>query len=159
MVRGHTVRVLVVAAALAGSFAGGRATGAPAFAVPAAAPECRVDSAAGGLAPDQVVDLVRTAVRAELASARDAARTADPAPAPRPNVRTLHPELSARAGVAAERLIDGAIGAGRWEVEDQARLRGLLSQMAPERETALLQKLAAALNAGQLRPGFDGPLF
>ena len=159
MVRVQTIRVLVIAAALAGGFAAGRATGAPAPAGPAVVAECRVDPTGGGLAPDRVVDLVRTAVRAELASARDSARTADPASAHGPNVRTLHPELSARAGVAAERMIDDAIGAGRWEAEDQARLRGLLGQMAPERETAVLQKLAAALNSGELRPGFDGPMF
>ena len=67
--------------------------------------------------------------------------------------------VSPVAAVAAEDLLDDALAVGRWEAEDQAELRTVLGQLDADRETLLLQRLAAALNSGELEIGFDGPMF
>jgi len=155
---GLTVRVLVLAAALAGGYAAGRAPGASAQAGPAVAATCREERADAGLAPERIADLVRTAVRAEMA-ANAAVRTADAGEAARPRAAQLQRAAAPAAARAAEDLLDDALAVGRWEPEDQAALRNVLGQLDAERESALLQRLAAALNSGELEIGFDGPMF
>lgn len=155
---GPIVGVLVLAAALAGGYAAGRASGASAQAGPVAAATCREGQADVGLAPERIADLVRTAVRTEMA-ANAAARTADAPAAARPRAGTLPRAAAPAAATAAEDLLDDALAVGRWEREDQAELRSVLGQLDADRETVLLQRLAAALNSGELEIGFDGPMF
>jgi hypothetical protein len=156
-------RVLVVVAVLAGGYTAGRVS-ATARVEPAAAARCPGALPADtGVAPERIADLVRTAVRAEIASAGATARTAEPGSereaAPARLAWAVHPTASAEAGEAADLLLDHALATGRWEVEDQAELRRVLGQLEPAHEGALLQRLAAALNAGELKIGFDGPMF
>src|SRR5262245_3316288 len=119
---------------------------------------CREGRADMGLAPERLADLVRTAVRTEIA-ANAPVRTADAAPAARPRADQVQRAGAQAAAAAAEDLLDDALAVGRWEAEDQAELRNVLGQLDADRETVLLQRLAAALNSGELEIGFDGPMF
>jgi len=155
--------MIALIAALAAGYAAGRASSAVPAAIPAAAGERETTAAHATLDAQEVEAWVRSAVRAELASLRaDASTSGSTAATPTSPVtdsqfRRLQED---RRADALEGMLDDALRRGRWELDDQIRLREALGTVSdPQRETALLQRLAAAVNAGELEIGFEGPMF
>ena len=154
--------VVVLAATLATGYAAGRASGAVPAVIPAGdAAACRAPAvpAGSGLDPLRVAELVGAVVRDELASARARDAALEPA-AVASSGRGAPPAPPDPVALEVERMLDDALLRGRWELDDQVRLRHALGTLTdPAREGALLQRLAAAVNAGELEVGFDGPMF
>ncbi len=157
--RSRVVASLIgIAAALAAGYAAGRASSAVPAALPVATRECPAPSTPPFDA-EQIAGSLRAAVRAELASL---CSLSDAGPAPSGEVAPRRAD-TARHDPGADQLereVHDALRRGRWERDDQARLRETLGSFRdPRRETALLQRLSAAINAGELEVAFEGPMF
>jgi hypothetical protein len=98
------------------------------------------------------------------ASASTPAASAQAAAEPQPSEEEVEREERARAEAEAlvargERMVDTALGTGRWRSEDVHALRALLPQMPKAQREALLSRLITALNEGRLTPEERGLLF
>ena len=61
----------------------------------------------------------------------------------------------------ATRLVDDAIARGRWDLDDEIEIRGLLDSLEGGDQDALLQQLTVAINEGEIEveaPGSDSTL-
>lgn len=92
------------------------------------------------------------------------AASAQVAREPEPSEEEVEREERARAEAEAlvargERLVEAALGTGRWRSEDVDALRALLPQMPRAQREAMLSRLITAYNEGRLAPEEQGPLF
>lgn len=93
--------------------------------------------------PSIDVDVLRAAIRDELAAAQARPVTAADTPvAPTPS------QLVAEE--AATALLDDAVAAGRWTADDEARLRALGAELSPEAYEEVTLAWARAVNAQKL---------
>ena len=102
---------------------------------------------------------LRRIVQEELAAARTApapgpaaepAPSAPPAPSPSPSGG------DPRAYDDAMRRVDQAIAQRRWTREDAAALGRALDTTSPEQRTAVLHRLAPAINRGEIKLAYRG---
>jgi hypothetical protein len=161
---GHPLVALLAGAGLGA----GTVTWWPSSSEPAATPSrepsplARAPAPPAAPAPRCVATLDEAQLRqleAELAQLARGAVEAPPAPgASSPPPAPPSPQSLAAAEAAAQR-IDDAISSGRWTREDQAALRGVMSELTTSQTEAVMSKITLAINEGRVRPEHPGPLF
>ena len=120
----------------------------------AAAPATILAPGTPGLDAAEVRAIVHDELARQLADLRP--NTAVPAPAPEPS--QLAPELAQRADTAGA-LIDRAIGAGRWTLDDRRQFALASAELPPPVQFELQRKLHVAINRGAVAIADGAPPF